>query len=113
MAKFKRTIENEKRPAWLTKELIESMAHHYSSHLNLYSEMFDFSVMEDDRVKEMYVMLKGENEPRRIVIDDIITWDGASIRYRFCSPIMKERNQYAERIISVMNILYVEYIYDE
>lgn len=117
MGRVKDMILDEEAKDWVQEQQKKIVSKMHENIGYMYSSMIDFDLIEDKNLKYIEFTLKGDNTKRKIYPENIKEIDGVSIKYDPIAPIWKEEYpQYSEksiRIIPILNIVYVEYVFNK
>lgn len=117
MGRVKDMILDEEAKDWVQEQQQKIISKMHENISYMYSSMIDFDLIEDKDLKYIEIMLKGDNTKRTIYPENIEEIDGVSIKYNPIAPTFIERHpEYKKksiRIIPILNILYMEYVFNK
>ena len=117
MGRVKDMILDEEAKDWVQEQQQKIVSKMHENIGYMYSSMIDFDLIDDKKLEYIEIALKGDNTTRRIYPENIKEIDGVSIKYDPTAPILRKEhptyNKKSIRIIPILNILYVEYVFNK
>lgn len=117
MGRVKDMILDEEAKDWVQEQQKKIISKMHENIGYMYSSMIDFDLIEDKNLEYIEFILKGDDTKRKIYPENIQEIDGVSIKYDPTAPSFREKHpQYAQksiRIIPILNILYMDYVFKQ